>query len=354
MFGIRPLLLGMVVGSGGMFFAHRYHVVQTADGVIVVSRTQQVDLSSAYVDTRGWDTARWTESPDLALAMTNGGYGEKMLQSASGAMLDQAAAKLGLAQSEANWSAANGQPASQAMPEIVFRNGNTATTSASQAGGKEESLLDRLSRQFGSNPQPAAAPAPVTPVQVPAPDPQTPQYRSLTPVYPTANPHSAAVNERTDVATPEEIAGVEKMAADSLSETATRIREIARQQVLTAIPEDRSRNIVISMPIVSENSPAISQDGSGAVETPKPAVAATVAVPDLTKPPADVPKAVETILKETLTAAPRTVSDAYLGRSLEGISPDLSSRLPAEIGETFRTLSTAGPSTMRDGELKSY
>ncbi len=72
------MLFGMVVGGGAMVFAHRYHVVNTVDGVIVVPRLQTASLSTAWADVRGWDASHWQDYPDLSAAMIADGHADAM------------------------------------------------------------------------------------------------------------------------------------------------------------------------------------------------------------------------------------------------------------------------------------
>ena len=69
MFGIRPFLFGMLMGASGGLFAANYHVVHTAQGVVVVPRTQRPPLRSSYVDIRCWSEAMWVNHPEVTQAL---------------------------------------------------------------------------------------------------------------------------------------------------------------------------------------------------------------------------------------------------------------------------------------------
>lgn len=69
MFGIRPFLFGLLMGAGGGLFAANYHVVNTAQGVVVVPRTQRPPLRSSYVDIRSWSEAMWVNHPEVTQAL---------------------------------------------------------------------------------------------------------------------------------------------------------------------------------------------------------------------------------------------------------------------------------------------
>jgi|GEM_PF-5987668 len=73
MFGIRPFLFGLLVGAGGGLFAANYHVVNTAQGVVVVPRTQRPPLRSSYVDIRSWGHAMWVNHPEVTQALVADG-----------------------------------------------------------------------------------------------------------------------------------------------------------------------------------------------------------------------------------------------------------------------------------------
>ena len=73
MFGIRPFLCGLLAGACGGLFATNFHVVNTAQGIVVVPRTQQPPLRSAYVDIRNWSEAMWTNHPEVTAALVKDG-----------------------------------------------------------------------------------------------------------------------------------------------------------------------------------------------------------------------------------------------------------------------------------------
>lgn len=132
-----------------MYFAHNYHVVRTAEGVVVVPRTQHVDLKSSYADTRGWDVAKWSESPELAQAIVNDGRGELIAAGVAQGMVDGVREKLGLNPST---NANGGGSTASGMPEIVIKTIEPGTGANTAPSADSGSLFDRLSRQFGSTP----------------------------------------------------------------------------------------------------------------------------------------------------------------------------------------------------------
>lgn len=73
MFGVRPFLCGLLAGACGGLFATNFHVVNTAEGIVVVPRTQQPPLRSSYVDIRNWSEAMWTNHPEVTAALVADG-----------------------------------------------------------------------------------------------------------------------------------------------------------------------------------------------------------------------------------------------------------------------------------------
>ena len=73
MFGIRPFLCGLLAGACGGLFATNFHVVNTAQGIVVVPRTQQPPLRSSYVDIRNWSEAMWANHPEVTAALVKDG-----------------------------------------------------------------------------------------------------------------------------------------------------------------------------------------------------------------------------------------------------------------------------------------
>jgi len=153
MFGVKPLLLGTLVGAGVVGFVDRYYTVQTDDGWAVVEREHQPSLLDSYADVRGWSTADWADKPELARALVNGGKQDVLIDGVGNGLLKDATDALGFApeQSGAGNGAAIGQGASG--PAIIFGNKPKEGTgsSAPPTTNAGSSLLDRLQRQLQSN-----------------------------------------------------------------------------------------------------------------------------------------------------------------------------------------------------------
>ncbi|MBI2824270.1 MAG: hypothetical protein HYX69_06250 [Planctomycetia bacterium] len=65
---IGSFLLGIVVGGVLVFFAQRYHVVRTDQGVEFVPKLQS-GLSDTYVDIRKFQATDWANHKALAAAI---------------------------------------------------------------------------------------------------------------------------------------------------------------------------------------------------------------------------------------------------------------------------------------------
>lgn len=151
MLRLKTFLLGAAVGAGGMFGAHRYHLVHTPDGLIVVRRTEHVQLWSTYADVRNWDAARWEQSPELQAALREDGRSDLLDLS----RLDRASVLGGLPDAAPAGDVPSG--GRTARPPIVFEQpvpvGATERTRPSMPEAAEpDSLLGRLSRQLRGEP----------------------------------------------------------------------------------------------------------------------------------------------------------------------------------------------------------
>lgn len=70
---VKSLLFGLTVGSVGTLVAMQYHLVRTDERFVIVSRTHQPPLRSAYVDIRHWSPAMWEHYPELQEAIVKAG-----------------------------------------------------------------------------------------------------------------------------------------------------------------------------------------------------------------------------------------------------------------------------------------
>lgn len=90
----KGFMFGMLAGAALAVFAMSYHVVHTADGLILVSRTEKAPLRSSYVDIRKWSLAKWQQYPEVSAALAQSGRGDLMRDGIADSLLQDATAKL--------------------------------------------------------------------------------------------------------------------------------------------------------------------------------------------------------------------------------------------------------------------
>jgi hypothetical protein len=391
MFGIRSTLFGMLVGGGAMMFAHRYHVVYTADGLIVVPRTQRVGLLDTYADTRGWDAARWSERPQLAEAMLHVGRGDLMIRGTASGLMNDVQNSLGVSQPLPSWDP-SGDAASQtqAMPEIVYRKPESIPAHSTTATpSREDSLLNRLSRQFGGASD-AQQPPPTTEQIQERPlnrERQRQEYRDLMPARPTTN-----LDDRAAGPAPLHTTALDRaVMADLgvLGDFPGKYREIVRSvtppkvdqpviargttaapmrsqlqpqitkpqtEITQSFPEIQlpATSPIAAMPRAAQAPVAPLAETGSPVATPAMTPAAAPAPPVVTiaAMPPEVQREVADASRTASRRAREPGSDAYFGRPLTGVTPHLRERLPPAISTPLRSLSSPGMPV--EGEIRSY
>ena len=144
MIGLKPLLAGLVLGSGGMYFAHQYHVLNSSDGVIVVPRAETTSIADVYADIRGWSPEKWADSPQISAALLKDGRTDLMTRETASGLLGETKKALDFS----GTSASNEQATETSTPEIIFRPSSDSVRIPKTESAAEESLLDRLSRQL--------------------------------------------------------------------------------------------------------------------------------------------------------------------------------------------------------------
>jgi hypothetical protein len=72
----KPFIIGLMLGAGLSFVALRYHVVRYSEGFMLVPRTDQPPVRSAYADVREWGAAMWKQYPEVAAALVADGQGK--------------------------------------------------------------------------------------------------------------------------------------------------------------------------------------------------------------------------------------------------------------------------------------
>ncbi len=69
MFGFKMFLGGALIGICSGLFVANYHVVNSTQGIVIVSRTQRPPLRSTYVDIRSWSQSMWVNHPEVTAAL---------------------------------------------------------------------------------------------------------------------------------------------------------------------------------------------------------------------------------------------------------------------------------------------
>jgi len=77
----KPFFIGLMLGAGLSFVALRYHVVRYSEGFMLVPRTEQPPVRSAYADIREWGAAMWKQYPEVAAALVKDGQGRLVADS---------------------------------------------------------------------------------------------------------------------------------------------------------------------------------------------------------------------------------------------------------------------------------
>ena len=83
----KPFIIGLMFGAGLSFVALRYHVVRYSEGFMLVPRTDQPPVRSAYADIREWGTAMWKQYPEVAAALVKDGQSKLVADSLAGDLI---------------------------------------------------------------------------------------------------------------------------------------------------------------------------------------------------------------------------------------------------------------------------
>lgn len=89
MFGFKMFLGGALIGTCASLFVANYHVVNTAQGVVVVPRTQRPPLRSTYVDIRNWSQSMWSNHPEVTQALIADGRSALIRENLKANLLDE-------------------------------------------------------------------------------------------------------------------------------------------------------------------------------------------------------------------------------------------------------------------------
>jgi hypothetical protein len=86
----KPFIIGLMLGAGLSFVALRYHVVRYTEGFMLVPRTDQPPIRSAYADVREWGTAMWKQYPEVAAALVADGQSKLVAEAMTDDLLGRA------------------------------------------------------------------------------------------------------------------------------------------------------------------------------------------------------------------------------------------------------------------------
>jgi hypothetical protein len=86
----KPFIIGLMLGAGLSFVALRYHVVRYNEGFMLVPRTDQPPIRSAYADVREWGTAMWKQYPEVAAALVADGQSKLVADAMTDDLLGRA------------------------------------------------------------------------------------------------------------------------------------------------------------------------------------------------------------------------------------------------------------------------
>jgi hypothetical protein len=322
MFGIKRVVVGMLIGGGTMYFADHYHLVHTTEGLVVVPRAQQVPLRSSYADVRGWDAAKWAQYPELTEALQQDGRGQLIVNGSLQGLLQQAGTAFGVLP-----SATATDISVPTRPPIVFEadpgpvaSQHVGHPTAPMQSAVDDSLLGRLTRQLQSNVNASASPAvaPTKPaVTAPLPTQSLPQQPlSVTPSQPSKQPQPAN--------------GRASLPGNSLPEDLYPSIHAAAMQRITRDLQDALETVTPAAPAVV---PVNATEPTAAVPSMVRDVASTVLAESGLSPATD-----QTTRSDRLV--PQMNAGSVLPLDIRG--EELRERLPPAVQDTFRFLAPQG------------
>lgn len=89
MFGLKTFFFGLVSGCVGMYLALQFHVANTNNGLIVLSRSHRPPLRSVYVDVRKWSASMWKQHPEVAEAAVLSGRPDLLAEGTVNSLLPE-------------------------------------------------------------------------------------------------------------------------------------------------------------------------------------------------------------------------------------------------------------------------
>jgi len=168
----KPFLIGLMLGAGLSFVALRYHVVRSAEGFLLVPRTDQPPVRSAYADIREWGTAMWKQYPEVAAALVADGQGKLVADSMTDDLLGQVESSV----AEPLDFLPEERPATPTRPASSSRKDPPSPIRLSPAGSERRTAPDRPARL--SQPTDAAVSRVITTVEKPVAQDDSSRVRS--------------------------------------------------------------------------------------------------------------------------------------------------------------------------------
>lgn len=88
--------IGLILGSGSVFFLYNYHVVRAQEGFILIPKPAN-SLTDPYCDIREWKGAEWEKHAPLAAALVAHGRSDLVVAPATSEILRDTLKKFGSA-----------------------------------------------------------------------------------------------------------------------------------------------------------------------------------------------------------------------------------------------------------------
>jgi hypothetical protein len=160
---LKSLVGGALLGGGALYFAQQYHVVQHADGLELIARTQAPSLASSYLDVRGWGPSEWAEYPDVTAALVQAERVDLIYGGAVDGAVDSVTQPFGQPGGATGGPALTSPPVIHLDPELSSTSAAMTRTTSPSTVADDDSLIGRLSRQLqqqSATPAPQQAPPP--------------------------------------------------------------------------------------------------------------------------------------------------------------------------------------------------
>jgi hypothetical protein len=138
----KPFIIGLMLGAGLSFVALRYHVVRYSEGFMLVPRTDQPPIRSAYADVREWGTAMWKQYPEVAAALVADGQTKLVADSVT----DDLVGRLDATDAEPLDLLPEEQPAAPTRPASTARKNPPSPIRLSPAGSERRIAPERPAR----------------------------------------------------------------------------------------------------------------------------------------------------------------------------------------------------------------